>query len=142
MQKYLFFFVQDKQSFLPGVVSPAKPHYAIEPNKALEEFYVYLGNYLYNFILLQYNYENIEDLINIFKRYTDKQYHKKLEKCKTPSDIIHTSLDPITLLKHYKVYSVVEDNSCFGCQNNSPRQSDHMDCFDGCLHDKEVCRFC
>ena len=37
---------------------------------------------------------------------------------------------------------VIDHTSCKGCINHSPKQSDHMDHDNGCLHDPLFCDIC
>lgn len=36
----------------------------------------------------------------------------------------------------------INENKCFGCLNDKLDQRSHMDCPEGCLHNKKECELC
>lgn len=43
--------------------------------------------------------------------------------------------------QHYDV-SIFFNTSCSGCKEDQPNQLAHINCPDGCLHDRDDCSYC
>ena len=65
-----------------------------------------------------------------------EKIYKHLEKIK------NQSFDKV--VSKYEILNIesIKNPNCEGCLYNTSRQRDHMNCPDGCLHEKDICLYC
>ena len=78
---------------------------------------------------------------NFINKTTDS-IQQRIRDAQTLDNIRDITIPEYVVYDHYAIVGLKRIANCEGCIYTSPRQKDHIECPNGCLHMKEECEFC